>query len=110
MGEARSAAQPLARDDLAALTRDYRVAFLRFLPQREEAALARAYELGRRALIAGVSLLDVLKIHHLVLADLLNGSAEEISDTVPAAGAFLTELLAPYDMVQRGLLDRVGSV
>jgi hypothetical protein len=93
-------------NDLAALTRDYRVAFLRYLPQHEEAALARAYELGRQSLTAGVSLLDVLNIHHIVLTDLLNGTADEISDTVAAAGAFLTELLAPYDMVQRGLLDR----
>jgi Phosphoserine phosphatase RsbU, N-terminal domain len=92
--------------DLAALTRDYRVAFLRYLPQHEETALARAYELGRESLTTGVSLLDVLNIHHVVLTDLLNGGADEIADTVPAAGAFLTELLAPYDMVQRGLLDR----
>jgi hypothetical protein len=93
-------------DDLAALTRDYRVALLRFLPQHEEAARASAYELGRHALTAGVSLLDVLNIHHRVLADLLDGRADGISDTVPAAGTFLTEVLAPYDMVQRGLLER----
>ena len=93
-------------DDLAALSRDYRVAFLRYLPRQDEAALARAYELGRHSLTAGVSLLDVLTIHHNVLTDLLSGTPDEISDTVPAAGAFLSELLAPYDMVERGLLDK----
>ena len=95
-----------AMGDLAALSRDYRVAFLRYLPHHEEAALARAYELGRQSLTAGISLLDVLTIHHTVLTDLLDGTADQISATVAAAGAFLAELLAPYDMVQRGLLDR----
>jgi hypothetical protein len=34
-------------NELDALTRDYRTAFLRYLPRREEAALTRGYELGR---------------------------------------------------------------
>ena len=35
--------------DIAGLTRDYRAAFQRYLPQRSEAALTAGYEIGRRA-------------------------------------------------------------
>ena len=33
-------------DELGALTRDYRTAFLRYLPRHDETALAAAYDLG----------------------------------------------------------------
>ena len=36
---------------LEGLTRDYRVACLRYLPRREEAALRSGYELGRSAFV-----------------------------------------------------------
>ena len=38
---------PTSVNELDALTRHYRTAFLRYLPRREEAALTRGYELGR---------------------------------------------------------------
>ena len=44
--------------ELDDLTRDYRVAFLQYLPRREEAALSRGYELGRTAVTEGVSILE----------------------------------------------------
>ena len=40
---------PPSVNELDALTRDYRTAFLRYLPRREEAALTSGYELGRGA-------------------------------------------------------------
>ena len=63
--------------DLEDLTRDYRAAFLRYLPRRSEAALTSGYELGRRAVVEGVSLLDLVSVHHVVLAEVLD-------DTPPA--------------------------
>jgi hypothetical protein len=87
------------------LTRDYRTAFLRYLPGHDEAALARAYELGRQAVASGMSLLDILSIHHTILAEILHDSPDEMSDVVASAAVFLAEALAPYDMAQRALLD-----
>jgi len=93
-------------NELDALTRDYRTAFLRYLPRREEAALTRGYELGRGAVTAGVSILDLTRIHHEILLDVLRDTrAEEIIDVASAAAEFLLEVLATYDMTQRRLLS-----
>ena len=97
---------PTSVNELDALTRDYRTAFLRYLPRREEAALTRGYELGRGAVTAGVSILDLTRIHHEILLDVLRDTRqEEIIDVASAAAEFLLEVLAIYDMTQRRLLS-----
>jgi len=97
---------PRSVNELDALTRDYRTAFLRYLPRREEVALTRGYELGRGAVTAGVSILDLTRIHHEILLDVLRDTrAEEIIDVASAAAEFLLEVLATYDMTQRRLLS-----
>jgi hypothetical protein len=93
--------------DLERLVQDYRIAFLRYLPRRQEAALAAAYALGREALGDGVSLLDLVHVHHQVLADSLEPARPgEYSNVVSAAGTFFAEVVAAYDMAQRALVDR----
>ena len=91
-------------NELEALTRDYRTAFLRYLPRREEAALTRGYELGRGAVTAGVSILDLTRIHHEILLDVLRDTRPEEFIKV-ASAEFLLEVLATYDMTQRRLLS-----
>jgi len=98
---------PVLVTELVALTRDYRAAFLRYLPRREESALTSGYELGRGAVTAGVSILDLARIHHEIFLDVLRDTRpEEITDLVAAASEFFLEVLATYDMTQRGLLER----
>jgi S-adenosylmethionine:diacylglycerol 3-amino-3-carboxypropyl transferase len=88
----------------ADLLRDYRVAFLRHLTRREESALHAGYELGRKALEARFGVLDVVRVHHDVLIEVLRGSpAQEAPELAAAASDFLLEVLASYDMTQRGL-------
>ena len=90
-------------DDLA---RDYRVAFLQYLPRREEAALSRGYELGRTAVTDGVSILELARIHHEVLLEVLRESPpEELAEVATAASEFFLEVLATVDMTQRGLRE-----
>ena len=55
------------------LRQNYAAAFARFLFRRDEAALSAAYELGRRSLESGISLLDIVQIHHAVVIDSLPG-------------------------------------
>ena len=106
MGPATVGPGPTSVNELNALTRHYRTAFLRYLPRREEAALTRGYELGRDAVTAGVSMLDLTRIHHEILLDVLRGTRpEEIIDVASAAAEFLLEVLATYDMTQRRLLS-----
>ena len=88
------------------LTRDYRVAFLRYLLRREEAALSRGYELGRASVTEGVSILELARIHHEVLLEALRETpAEELTEVATAASEFFVEVLATVDMTQRSLLD-----
>jgi hypothetical protein len=91
---------------LDGLTRDYRVAFLQYLPRREEVALHRGYELGRTAVTQGLSILELARIHHEVLVGALRETPpEEVSQVATAASEFFLEVLATFDMAQRGFLD-----
>jgi len=91
---------------LDGLTRDYRVAFLHYLPRREEAALHRGYELGRSAMADGVSILELATVHHDVLLEVLRETpTAELPELATAASEFLVEALATFDMTQRGFLE-----
>jgi hypothetical protein len=84
---------------------DYRAAFLRYLPRREEAALHVGYELGRSAVSRGLSILDLVQVHHQVLLEVLEDSrGEDLAPVATAASEFLLEVLATYDMAQRSFL------
>ena len=90
---------------LESLRLDYRAAFLRYLPRREEAALHIAYELGRSAVADGVSLLDLAQVHHDVFLEVLRDTdGEQLTQVASAASEFFLEVLATYDMAQRGFL------
>ncbi len=92
--------------ELEALTRDYRAAFLRYLPRGEEAALTIGYELGRGAVSSGVSLLELARVHHEVLLEVLSDTrAEDVSDVARAASEFFLEVLATSDMAQRAFFS-----
>jgi hypothetical protein len=90
--------------------RDYRAAFLRYIPRRDEAALHSGYLLGRTALEDGMSILEIARLHHAVLLDVLDDSRpEEVRDVASAAAEFLVEVLATYDMSHRSLPPRTNE-
>ena len=90
---------------LAELERDYRAAFLRYLPRRDEAALHTGYELGRRAMTNGLSILDLAQVHHQVFLEVLRDTKpEDLAQVASAASEFYVEVLATYDMTQRSFL------
>ena len=97
-------------DVVARLRQSYSVGFLRYLSRRDELTLHTAYELGRRGLVTGVSLLDLVQIHHAVLVDALTDRGPgELRDVADAAAAFLAEVLGPFEMTRRAVLDRAGD-
>jgi hypothetical protein len=61
-------------DDLA---RDYRAAFLRYLPRQAEAAAHSGYELGRSVVVDGVSILERTRLHREVFLEVLGDTAGE---------------------------------
>ncbi len=93
--------------DLEKVHRDYRAAFLRYLPRREETALHVGYKLGRSAVADGLSILDLVQVHHEVFLEVLEDTkGGDLTPVATAASEFLLEVLATYDMAQRSFLRR----
>src|SRR3990172_12940568 len=89
--------EPLARE---ALAKEYGAALQEFVSGAGEAALTRAYELGRRAIASGVGLLDLAMVHHEALLALPADGPGARSRVVMAA-QFLAEGLSPFEMTLR---------
>jgi|SRR5579864_1398648 len=90
----------------------YRAALQSYISHGDEGSLGRGYELGRKALAAGKSLIDITSTHHQALQEILASSSNE-SASKPAlqAGAhFLAETLSPYEMAHRGFQDAVEAL
>ena len=82
------------------LQRDYRPAFQRYLSRRDEPARHAGYVIGRAAVAAGQSMLDVVAAHHLTLLEVLPEARDpdEVLVMSTAASEFLTEVLASFSM------------
>ena len=92
------------RPSVDALRRDYRIAFLRYLPRRDETALALAYDIGRSAVADGTSVLVLTQIHHDVLREVVADSRpDEVDDLLQRGAEFVAEVLAAVEMIQRSL-------
>jgi ANTAR domain/Phosphoserine phosphatase RsbU, N-terminal domain len=94
--------------------RDYAPVFLQYLSERGERGRRAAYELGRRAIGEQLSVLDLARIHHGMLLEVLktHRSPQELEHIAQAASEFLVEALAVFEMTQRGfteLLSTLGS-
>jgi hypothetical protein len=91
--------------------RDYAPVFLRYLSERDEGGLRTAYELGRRAMLEELSMLDLVQIHHAVLLEVLRTlkDPEELDGIAQAASEFLIEVLASFEMIQRSFAELRGS-
>jgi hypothetical protein len=89
------------------LQRNYRSAFLRYLPNRDEAALTAGYQIGRSAVSDELTILDLVHVHHDVLRDVLRTSSPDELDGLTATAAdFLGEVLATYEMARRGYFEK----
>lgn len=84
------------------LRRNYRAAFLRYLPSRDEAALHVGYQIGRAAVTDGLSILDLAQVHHEVFLEVLTDTrSDDLNRVATAAADFFLQVLATYDMAQR---------
>lgn len=88
------------------LARNYRAAFLHYLPRGEEAALHKGYQLGRSAVVDGLSILELARVHHEIFLEVLRETAtEDLTHVATAASEFFLEVLATYDMTQRSFRE-----
>jgi len=89
------------------LTLDYTVALQHYLSEPEEPALARAHELGRKALTDGLGVLDMATLHSCALAATLKhplGDGER-AQVLEALEKFFLETLSPFEMAHRGFWE-----
>jgi Phosphoserine phosphatase RsbU, N-terminal domain len=92
------------KPSVEALRRNYRIAFLRYLPSRDEAALALAYDIGRDSVADGTSVLVLTQIHHEVLREVVAASpTDEVDHLIERAAEFVAEVLGSVEMIQRSL-------
>ena len=101
----------MTRDVEERFGRDYAPAFLQYLSQGSEPGRQAAYELGRRAIRERLSVLDLARIHHTVLLEVLktHRSPQELEQIARAASEFLVEALAVFEMTHRGFTDLLLS-
>ena len=94
-------------DAVGRLRLDYAPLLLRYLAQRDEAGLQAAYELGRRAMRDSVGLLDTVRVHNELFLDVLTTAhdVDECLDMSRASAALLMDLVAAFEMSQRGFMD-----
>ena len=79
----------------------YAAALHTHLDKRDEASLAVGNELGRRALLEQISMLEIIENHFGLVDDLAAKGPYDAS----AALQFLLQTLVPLDVVTRGFLD-----
>jgi hypothetical protein len=85
--------------DLAARYAD---AFAAYLADRGERELGAAYDLGREAVAAHLSMLDLAEAHHAAVRLAMADSAAPADATLQAAADFLRESLSIFESVHRG--------
>jgi hypothetical protein len=92
--------------------RDYAPAFLQYLTERGEPGRRAAYELGRRAIREQLSVLDLARIHHAMLLEVLrtHRTPGELEQIAQAGSEFLVEALGVFEMTQRGFADLLTTV
>jgi len=83
---------------------DYPASLQDYLDGAGESALQQAYQIGRRALEAGTSLVAIADVHHACLRKLLAGeaAADERDRILMGAAQFFAECVSPYEMTYGG--------
>jgi Phosphoserine phosphatase RsbU, N-terminal domain len=99
-------AQPVT-DDVDRLRRDYAPVFLKYLARQDETGLEAAYELGRDAMRRSIGLLEVVRVHNEAYLDVVATvrDVEEAHQVAQSASTFLLELIAAFEMAQRGFME-----
>lgn len=90
----------------------YSSALEHYIAGRDETALHNAYELGRSALAIGLRSLDLVRMHHEQLSEVLSraSSRDMASDITAAASVFLVECLSPYEMTISGFREAISKL
>jgi serine phosphatase RsbU (regulator of sigma subunit) len=80
----------------------YRSTLEQYVAAGEEHQLEEAYGLGREAFAAGMTLLELIHLHHAAVSELVRRSRSARGRRIGATFEFLAEALATFEMAQRG--------
>jgi serine phosphatase RsbU (regulator of sigma subunit) len=82
----------------------YHEAFRAWLAHRDERELGTAYALGREAVTARLSVLDLAEAHHEAARDALREESDVVrrAELLDAAGVFFNEALSTFEIAHRG--------
>ena len=92
-------------DDRDVLGEDYRKALRDFIADGDERPLHQAYEIGRGALQCGLSMLDLINLHHHSARTVLREQprfGRETLEKLERTERFLVECLSPFEVLQLG--------
>jgi signal transduction histidine kinase len=91
---------------------EYRALLREYSAGGGEAALGRAYELGRRALTEQKSLVEMASLHHQAILIMVREAESEKhrEELLRSSSEFLAECLSPYEMAHRGFQDAVNAL
>jgi PAS domain S-box-containing protein len=94
------------------LARRYAVYLRKYAAGEQEAILERAYELGRAALVDGMGILDMARIHRESRERLLNsGTGRKKRERVSRAAAmFFLQVLSPFEAAHRGFYETTAEL
>jgi serine phosphatase RsbU (regulator of sigma subunit) len=98
---------PPAHTAPAALHERYAEAFRAWLAHRDERELGTAYALGREAVTAQLSVMELAEAHHLAAREALRelDDPDARADVMEAAAAFLREALSTFEIAHRGYIE-----
>ncbi len=98
--------------EISGLHENYFSALEQYLAHGDESALGRGYEIGRQAMAAGKSLIELASVHHAALEKILGSQREEGSGerVLHASARFFSEALSPYEMAHRGFQEAVSAL
>src|SRR5919107_6230413 len=87
-----------------ALRERYAEAFRAWLEHRDERELGTAYALGREAVHAQLSVLDLAEAHHEAAAEAIRAEPDpaRAAELISAASTFLGEALSTFEIAHRG--------
>jgi len=91
---------------------EYRSGLSHYSEAGGEAALGRAYELGRQALQQQLSVVELASLHHRAVIDLVRAAETEAQkeELLRTSAEFLAECVSPYEMAHRGFQDAVKAL
>src|SRR3981081_438375 len=103
---------PRKTEPHAGFDQEYRSCLREYAAGGGEAALGRAYELGRRALTEQKSLVEMASLHHQAILIIVREAESEKhrEELLRSSSEFLAECLSPYEMAHRGFQDAVNAL